>query len=133
MGYFIFLCVTTRIGGFLLDSQPVSSIFDQFEQVKREQVNSLGEKLRDLRESQGLLLRQAAAFVEVDTAFLSKVERGEKKASRNQVIKLANFLNADEQQLLVFWLCDKIIATIDKDPLGELALELALKKSTGNK
>jgi len=96
-------------------------------------VNSLGEKLRNLRENQGLLLRQAAAFVEVDTAFLSKVERGEKKASRDQVIKLADFLNADKEQLLIFWLCDKIIATIDKDPLGELALNLALKKTTGRK
>lgn len=96
-------------------------------------MNSLGEKLRNLRENQGLLLRQAAAFVEVDTAFLSKVERGEKKASRDQVIKLADFLNADKEQLLIFWLCDKIIATIDKDPLGELALNLALKKTTGRK
>lgn len=92
-------------------------------------MNSLGDKLRGLRENQGLLLRQVAAFIEVDTAFLSKVERGEKKASREQVTKLAEFLNADKEQLLTFWLCDKIIAAIDNDPIRVKALKLALMKT----
>lgn len=90
-------------------------------------MNYLGDKLRTLRESQGLLLRQAAAFVEVDTAFISKVERGEKKASREQVLKLAAFLSADEKQLIMLWLCDKIIDVVEDDPMAEEALKMALK------
>ena len=38
----------------------------------------IGKKLRELREQKGLLLRQVAASLEVDTAYISKMERGEK-------------------------------------------------------
>lgn len=90
-------------------------------------MNSLGQLLRGLREEQGLLLRQAAAFLEVDTAFISKLERGEKKASKEQVVKLADFLNANRDQLITLWLCDRIIYTVSEEPLAEAALKLALK------
>ena len=53
-----------------------------------DNIKSFGETVRDLRENKGLLLRQVAAVLEVDTAFLSKMERNEKKASRLQVLKL---------------------------------------------
>ena len=90
-------------------------------------MNYLGDKLRTLRESQGLLLRQAAAFVEVDTAFLSKVERGEKKASKEQVIKLSEFLKAQENDLLILWLADRINDVVEKDTNATQALKLVLK------
>ena len=41
-----------------------------------------GEILRESREKKGLLLRQVAALLEMDTAILSKVERGELQESR---------------------------------------------------
>jgi transcriptional regulator with XRE-family HTH domain len=59
---------------------------------------SFGETVRDLRENKGLLLIQVAAFLEVDTAFLSKMERNEKKASRQQVQKLARALETTEKK-----------------------------------
>lgn len=90
-------------------------------------MNYLGDKLRTLRESQGLLLRQAAAFVEVDTAFLSKVERGEKKASKEQVIKLSEFLKAQPNDLLILWLADRITDVVEKDSNATQALKLVLK------
>lgn len=90
-------------------------------------MNYLGDKLRTLRESQGLLLRQAAAFVEVDTAFLSKVERGEKKASKEQVIKLSEFLKAQENDLLILWLADRINDVVENDTNATQALKLILK------
>ena len=90
-------------------------------------MNYLGDKLRNLRESQGLLLRQAAAFVEVDTAFLSKVERGEKKASKEQVIKLSEFLKTQENDLLILWLADRINDVVENDTNATQALKLILK------
>ena len=90
-------------------------------------MNYLGDKLRNLRESQGLLLRQAAAFVEVDTAFLSKVERGEKKASKEQVIKLSEFLKTQENDLLILWLADRINDVVENDTNATQALKLVLK------
>ncbi|MEI6058935.1 MAG: helix-turn-helix transcriptional regulator [archaeon] len=88
---------------------------------------TFGETIRNQRENKGLLLRQAAAFLEVDTAFVSKLERSERNASREQVIKLAEFLKYPVDNLLTVWLADKILDTINKDKKGEDALKLALK------
>ena len=59
---------------------------------------SFGAAVRDLRENKGLLLRQVAAFLEIDTAFLSKMERNEKKESRQQVQKLVRALETTEKK-----------------------------------
>src|SRR5690606_38070217 len=64
---------------------------------------NFGERIRKLREDKGLLLRQSAAFLEVDTAFVSKVERGERKASKEQVERLAQFLEVDKDELITLW------------------------------
>lgn len=53
----------------------------------------IGQHLRELREEKGLLLRQVAAFLEVDTAYISKIERGEKNIKREFILKLAELYN----------------------------------------
>lgn len=88
---------------------------------------TFGETIRKKRESKGLLLRQAAAFLEVDTAFVSKLERNERGANQEQVKKLAEFLNTGSDELLTIWLADKILAVINNNEQGEAALKLALK------
>lgn len=88
-------------------------------------MNSIGEKIRTLRETKGLLLRQVAAYLEIDTALISKIERGERRLTREQVIKLAKFYNVSESELLPLWLCDKVLETVDND---EYALQ-GLKKA----
>ena len=88
---------------------------------------TFGESIRKHRESKKLLLRQAAAFLEVDTAFVSKFERGERNASREQVLKLAEFLQTPPEPLLTIWLADKISDTIKDDKQGKDALKLATK------
>jgi transcriptional regulator with XRE-family HTH domain len=37
-------------------------------------MNPIGEKIRIIRESKSLLLRQVAAYLEIDTALISKIE-----------------------------------------------------------
>lgn len=94
-------------------------------------MNNFGEKVRSLREAKGILLRQTAAFLEVDTAFVSKVERGQKRASRTHAIKLATYLNVPQNDLLALWLADKISETIGEDPWAQDALKIVLKQTTG--
>lgn len=91
-------------------------------------MKSFGETLRERRETKGLLLRQAAAFLEVDTAFMSKLERNERKASREQVEKLATFLSTPQDELLTIWLAEKVLNTINNETQGKAALKLALKQ-----
>jgi transcriptional regulator with XRE-family HTH domain len=89
-------------------------------------VNHLGQKIRELREKKSLLLRQVAAHLEVDTALMSKIERGERNASKHQVISIAQFLKADEEELLTLWLADKIESTLVEEPkVAYKAMKLA--------
>jgi len=89
----------------------------------------LGQKIRELREKQRLLLRQVAAHLEVDTALISKIERGKRKASKEQVIKIANFLKANEDELLTLWLADKFESAMgDEENLASDALNLVKRK-----
>lgn len=82
-----------------------------------------------MREKQNLLLRQVAAQLEVDTALMSKIERGERNASKQQVIDIAKFLKANEEELLTHWLADKIESAIFEEPaIAYQAMKIANKK-----
>lgn len=88
-------------------------------------MNSLGKKIRTIRESKSLLLRQVAAHLEIDTALISKIERGERRLTREQVIKLAKFYNVTDEELLTLWLSDKLLDTIENDPFAMQGLNKA--------
>ncbi len=85
----------------------------------------IGQKLRALREEKGLLLRQVAAELEVDTAYISKMERGEKNIKREYIIVLASLYDFDQSDLLALWLADKVFDTIKGDENALKAIEIA--------
>lgn len=87
-----------------------------------------GEKIKELRESSGLLQRQLAASLEIDTPMYSKIERGERKAKREQVELLAELLQTDKLELLSLWLSDQIINLVKDEPQASKALKTALKE-----
>jgi len=86
----------------------------------------LGNKIRSLRDEQGILQRQVAAYLEIDTPMFSKIERGDRRAKRSQVPQLAKFFHVDEEELLTLWLADRILDAVDGE--GEIkfkAIEVA--------
>jgi transcriptional regulator with XRE-family HTH domain len=87
-----------------------------------------GEKIRELRESQGLLQRQLAARLEIDTPMFSKIERGDRKAKREQVEHLAILLDTNLSELLRIWLADQIVELVKDEPQAIDALETAIKE-----
>ncbi len=92
-------------------------------------MNHLGKKMRELREKQNLLLRQVAAHLEVDTALMSKIERGERNATKQQAIDIARFLKANEEELLTLWLADKVESAVgDEKNLASDAMNIVKKK-----
>ena len=86
-------------------------------------MDSLGEKIKKLREDKQLPLRTVAAYLDIDQAILSKIERGHRKANREQVVKLAEYFNVKENDLLVSWLSDKLVYEVANE---EVALEALL-------
>jgi len=99
----------------------------------------LGNRIKELRESQGLLQRQLSAQLEIDTPMFSKIERGERRAKREQVLKIAELLKADENELLALWLGDQIMEIVTDEDQAMQALKMAeeqieyLKNNDSNK
>ena len=91
-------------------------------------MKTAGQIIRDLRLNKGFPLRKVAAFLDIDQAVLSKIERGLRKPSREQVIRLAHYFDYDEKELLLAWLSDKIVYEIRDEALGREALRLAETK-----
>jgi len=91
-------------------------------------LNTLGQILREQRESKGLLLRQVAASLEMDTALLSKFERDERFPKKEQIIAFALFYKIDSNQLLIEWLSDKLANELVNENIAIEALKLAEKK-----
>ena len=87
-----------------------------------------GEKIRELRENQGLLQRQLAASLEIDTPMFSKIERGDRKAKREQVEHLAILLDTNLSELLRIWLADQIVEIVKDEPQAIDALKTAIKE-----
>jgi len=91
-------------------------------------LNNLGQKIRESREEQSLLLRQVAAYLEVDTALISKAERGERNLNREQVLKISILLKTSEEELISLWLCDKIIGVVGDDNYALQGMKKAVEK-----
>ncbi|GHV55739.1 hypothetical protein FACS1894182_00680 [Bacteroidia bacterium] len=88
-----------------------------------------GNKIRQLREEKQMLQRQFAAALEIDTPMYSKIERGERRAKREQVIALAKIFQVNPNEFLTLWIADRIIEAIeDEKELAKEALDVVIKQ-----
>jgi len=93
--------------------------------MKSFKLCNFGETIRKLRKDQGQPLRIVAGNLDIDQAILSKIERGQRKASREQVVKLAKYFKVDKEYLLVAWLSDKLVNEIAGERIALKALQVA--------
>ncbi len=91
-------------------------------------MDNLGEIIRKLRKDKNLPLHAVAAFLDVDQAILSKIERGQRRATREQVINLAEYFKVEEKDLLVAWLSDKLVDEVSDEEMALKALQVAEEK-----
>ncbi|WP_231426989.1 helix-turn-helix domain-containing protein [Pedobacter sp. Leaf250] len=80
-----------------------------------------GDLLKELRVSRDLPLRKVAAFLDIDTSVLSKIERGERTAGRDVVLKVAQFYEIDSSVLLTDYLGEQVARVIfQENNCGEI-------------
>ena len=91
-------------------------------------MDSLGDIIRKLREEKELPLRTVAAYLDIDQAILSRIERGQRKPTRDQVVKLAKYFKVNENDLLVAWLSDKLVYEVADEQNALKALQVAEEK-----
>lgn len=75
----------------------------------------LGNRLRVLREEKQIPQRQLAAALEIDTATYCKIEKGDRRAKREQVTVLADLLKVDSKELIRLWSADKVYDIIAEE------------------
>lgn len=92
-------------------------------------METIGEKLRHIREEKELSLRKVAALLDIDVAILSKMERGERRITKEVVLKLADIYAYNTDELLVSFLSDKILYEIRDEDLGIVALKVAEERA----
>ena len=91
-------------------------------------MKTTGELIRELRAKSGLLLRQVAAEIEIDQALLSKIERGERMPTKDQIIRLAKFYKVDMDETLITFFSNKLVYEVQNEDVALKAMQVAEKK-----
>lgn len=86
------------------------------------------EKIKRLREEQQLAQRQLAAALEIDTATYCKIEKGNRKARREQIAVIADMLKCEKEELLEIWLADKVYAIVKEEEHSDNVLSIVAEK-----
>ena len=74
-----------------------------------------GNKIRILREEKQIPQRELAAALKIDTATYCKIEKGDRRAKREQVTVLADLLLVESKDLLRLWSADKVYEIIAEE------------------
>ncbi len=88
----------------------------------------LGKRIKELREEKGMVQRQLAAALEIDSPMYSKIERGDRRAKREHVIELARIFDIDVDELLILWLAGQVYEIVEDEAVAKSALEFVMKK-----
>lgn len=91
-------------------------------------METVGQIIRTKRENLGLLLRQVASYLDIDQAILSKIERNERKPTKDNIVKLAEILKLDKEDLLVQFMSEKIAYEIADEACASKVLKVAEQK-----
>jgi len=87
------------------------------------------ERIKRLREERQLPQRILVAALDIDTATYCKIEKGERRVRREQMLIIAELLKADEKELLVLWLADQVTAVVVSDKeISDKVLNIAKQK-----
>lgn len=87
--------------------------------------NQFGTRIKQLREDGRLLQKQVADQLHIDSPMLSKIESGDRKAKKEQVVLFAQTLKADGEELMTLWLADHLLDVVAGEQLGLKAIKLA--------
>lgn len=74
-----------------------------------------GNRIKAIREEKQIPQRQLASALEIDTATYCKIEKGDRRAKREQVFILSELLEVDSKELIRLWSADKVYDIIAEE------------------
>jgi transcriptional regulator with XRE-family HTH domain len=91
--------------------------------------NTFGETVKKLREEHNLPLREVAEALNIDTSMLGKIEKNNRKPTKQLIERFANFFKVSNKDLLIAFLSDSIVYQVmDDEDLSTDVLKVAEKK-----
>ena len=97
--------------------------------MKPEQ-SEIGQYLRKLRKDKGQTLHQVAKGTDIDSPLISKIERGERIPTAEQIKKFAKYYKVDEAHLKVMAAAGKIIKEYGVSDETYEALSIVMEQIT---
>lgn len=86
------------------------------------------DRIRELRQEYQLPQRRLAAALDIDTATYCKIEKGERKAKKEQVLIMADMIHIDSNELLTLWIADKVTDAIGENKsVAQKAISIAVE------
>ena len=92
--------------------------------------SDLGEYLRELRKEKGQTLHQVSKGTDIDSPLLSKLERGERLPTTEQIKKLSKHYKVLEAELKVMATAEKIIKEYGVNEITYDAVNLVIEHIT---
>ena len=96
--------------------------------IIKNNVTTLGEQIRTLREKALLSLRDVATKIGIDTSLLGKIERNERQPTKEQIKHIALFFKVNEKRLIKEFLSDQFAYKILEEEADIDTLKVAEKK-----
>ncbi len=82
------------------------------------------EKIKTLREAGGLTQRQLSANLSIDVALYNRFEKGERLMKRELVCKLAEIYGQEPDELIKYWLADKVYSILNDENTAGQVIEM---------
>jgi len=90
---------------------------------------TFGERIRNLREEKDLTLREVSEYLKIDTSMLGKIEKNNRKPTKQLIEKFSKLFNVSEKDLTIEFLSDNIAYQImDEEDFAIEVLKVAEKK-----
>lgn len=90
---------------------------------------TFGETVKKLREEKELPLREVAEALKIDTSMLGKIEKNNRKPTKQLIGKFAQYFNVSDKDLMIAFISDTVVYQLmDEEDFASEVLKLAEKK-----
>lgn len=91
--------------------------------------NTFGETVRKLREGKNLKLREVAKHLKIDTSMLGKIEKNNRKPTKQLIEKISKYFKVSEKDLTITFLSDTVAThVLNEEHFATEVLKVAEKK-----
>lgn len=89
---------------------------------------TFGETIKEIRQGEELTLKEVANKLKIDTSLLSKIEKNQRRPSKQFIKDFSDIFHLCERELTIAFLSDSIVYSIQEEDLAQEALRVAGSK-----